>query len=915
MANTAGPTPTPVLAERADIHKSCKSFEVLLNVLNDYCEAVTAVAQLQKKLAKAIRDTAMVKVTAEIPSNVLSGCATIFEALAETEGKRSKLADKEYDAVSSEIKKWFKKLAKEEKAHDERIASANNRIKQAAQQYEKKSKKGPMEASEEHARYMHLISLLGPEVSQEKYEHTLLMSQRHSSATYCVASTLGRIAEAEWLRSCENIRRFSPTVATMAEWRALCDGGWTGDLPGNLPYDQEDPASGNWSQPSQEQSQAQYQQQMVSHHQSASAHPQPDPREEQQQVTTMYSIPPSEPEPHRLSHPNQPSQASQSSSSQQQQASRNSSPQPPYRTPGGLSKGPPPTSFEPPPKLTGLSTPDMGSVRTLSAFPSPPTHFPIPPMGSPLAEEAPSADTARHEGTARHTSQSSINFPSSGGEEEAAREAGKQVSDSPDQISAPLPEMTRQAAPPSPMSPSGGYDPREFGALSPGGAGNAPPASRDTTPRSPGVVSRPGATSPGVSMAQKVAVAPQLERSDTGMSERSYVAAMRNRYSVVGNTPTSPSSSKPAGGFHRSNNSVTEMASRYEPLPSSNAAVTSNSSSPSTSLQRDRPTSPPVTMAGKRTSVPPLTSPVKPQGRTVSGTSAAASPTMSRGDPQADQRAQELMDRERRLREMEETIRVRERELEVGKAELMDRYHSLPCERQQQQSTATPTLSGSRNPSSTNLNSSHNNVNSMSPPRPDVRTRHTSFQLPGEQLPQGPGSLARPVSYAASSTSARSSSHQTNDHAPSCGCASCSVQQYSQSPSAGQGQTAYDLRPPDKPISLRPEKPKGWIRRLSMDVGNAFSSSSSMTGGGAKGGISSNMYATTGAKGGVFGMDQGGRKNASVTNFGKFGQGMQTPSSPGAGVSEDGRFGAVRRSYDVGNRSATNLNNVGRYGR
>lgn len=142
MANTAGPTPTPVLAERADIHKSCKSFEVLLNVLNDYCEAVTAVAQLQKKLAKAIRDTAMVKVTAEIPcelrfvarprqymccswigwrsvcsrrplflANVLSGCATIFEALAETEGKRSKLADKEYDAVSSEIKKWFKKLA------------------------------------------------------------------------------------------------------------------------------------------------------------------------------------------------------------------------------------------------------------------------------------------------------------------------------------------------------------------------------------------------------------------------------------------------------------------------------------------------------------------------------------------------------------------------------------------------------------------------------------------------------------------------------------------------------------------------------------------------------------------------------------------------------------------------------------
>ena len=633
-----------------------------------------------------------------------------------------------------------------------------------------------------------------------------------------------------------------------------------GDLPGNLPYDPNDPASRTWNQPSQPQS---YQQQMVSHHQSAPANTQP----EEQHITTMDAIPPSDPDPHRLSHPTQPSQSSQSSSSQQHpQSSRNASPQPPYRTPGGATtpggsitpggnstpnKAPPPTSFEPPPKLTGLNTPDMGSVRTLSAFPSPPTHFPIPPMGSPLFEEAPSTGSGRgesagrfdgvgklegsgrHEGTARHESQSSISFPSSSGREEDAG-MGKQVSDSPEQMSVSLPETKGQAAPPS---FGGGYDAREFGALSSGAgaASNAPHPSRDTTPRSQGV----GSTSPGADIGPKVAVAPQLERSDTGMSERSYVAAMRNRYSVVGNTPSSASSSKPIGGFHRSNNSVTEMASRYEPLP----ATSTSGSSPSTSLQRDRPTSPPVTMAKKRTSLPPPEGSIKPQSRTASG---AASPTVSRGENSADaQRAQELLDRERRVREMEETMRLRERELEVGKAELMDRYHSLgpfQDERQQSQQGATsPTLAGSRNPSSANLqhtqhtsnNTSNNGMNSMSPPRPDVRTRHTSFQLPGEQQTHGPGSLARPVSYAASNTS-RSSAHQDsrshsstntrppNDHAPSCGCASCSVSQYSQSYSPSSGQ-AYDLRPPDKPISLRPEKPKGWIRRLSMDVGNAFS--------------------------------------------------------------------------------------------
>jgi hypothetical protein len=55
----------PTLAERGDIHKSCKSLEVVVNLLNDYCEAAGAVVQLQKKLAKAVRDASSSKITPE----------------------------------------------------------------------------------------------------------------------------------------------------------------------------------------------------------------------------------------------------------------------------------------------------------------------------------------------------------------------------------------------------------------------------------------------------------------------------------------------------------------------------------------------------------------------------------------------------------------------------------------------------------------------------------------------------------------------------------------------------------------------------------------------------------------------------------------------------------------------------------
>jgi len=56
----------PPIAERVDIHKSCKSLENILNILNEYCEAVGAIVTLQKKLAKVLRETAALKVTGEV---------------------------------------------------------------------------------------------------------------------------------------------------------------------------------------------------------------------------------------------------------------------------------------------------------------------------------------------------------------------------------------------------------------------------------------------------------------------------------------------------------------------------------------------------------------------------------------------------------------------------------------------------------------------------------------------------------------------------------------------------------------------------------------------------------------------------------------------------------------------------------
>ena len=53
--------------------------------------------------------------------------------------------------------------------------------------------------------------------------------------TFQVAATLSRVAEAEWLRTAEGLRRFCPLIGQLGEWKAFCEGGWIGPVPGDLP--------------------------------------------------------------------------------------------------------------------------------------------------------------------------------------------------------------------------------------------------------------------------------------------------------------------------------------------------------------------------------------------------------------------------------------------------------------------------------------------------------------------------------------------------------------------------------------------------------------------------------------------------------------------------------------------------------
>ncbi|KAF7312366.1 hypothetical protein MIND_00249900 [Mycena indigotica] len=782
----------PFLAERVDVHKGCRSLETLLNVLNDYCEAAGAVVLLQKKLAKALREASGIKVNGEIAANAMNASATIFEALSDIDSKFAKIADKEYDVISGEVKKWFKKLAKEEKAHDDRISNANAKIKQAGQLYEKKSKKNPRDSAEEHARYINLISTLGPEISQEKYNHSLQVTQRHVATTYSVAACLSRIADAEWLRTCEGVRRFSPAIGPLGEWRALCEGGWTGAVPPSL-------------------------------------------------VDPDVESPPTEPETRGEELPNTLRNIEPPSYEREQTTALTplSSPRPPRN------QLPPPSSFEPPRPLVD---PNSGSVRSLSAFPLPPSHFPIPSRQQ-LSQQGSSSSSVSN-------SNSNVNFPSSQPEStllEPERQAEEPLSRSPTpnrspaetsspheplEIKRPIPIRSQTAD--SYQPPTNGYStPNSF----PRGDYVADPSPKQITETPEWVQAKSG-----------------VQRSDTGGSNGSVVAAMRNRYSATPGVVSSPPPPKDMP-IPRLPLSVSDLASRYQP---DSAPTSPQRSSPvQTRSPQQQPASPdryPGIGLGERSNSAGF-------GRPLPTPSSSRLPDDTQRNQQAlDEVAElEFLEKEKMLQEREREISLRAQELEAERANLRNLRgeDSKPQLRPRERKTSFRT----------------------SPlPRPqsqlETRSQQPSYVGNTHSHSYSTTHLVPPQAQPTPSSRSSNSSVDGTPHAISCGCEACSVQHY-KSPS-NRAPSPHDLRPPEKPFTLRTEKPKGWIRRLSMPaVSNAFSLDKK----------SPKMYSLDAGRRGVNG-------SATALHI----------------VDEEGRMGG-RRSYDagaVGNRSVTSLVGAGR---
>lgn len=165
----------------------------------------------------------------------LNTTASLFETLSETNSKSSKAIQKEYDGINDICGKFFKKVAKEERAHDDALEALDNKLKKANFAYDKRVRSHPSNAaaaaSGAHEQFVPLLSSLTEEMSRTKIQHGRKLAGRREEAAREVARAVSALAEMEWKRACENVKRVGLEVGALVGVRCLLGDGMPPDWP------------------------------------------------------------------------------------------------------------------------------------------------------------------------------------------------------------------------------------------------------------------------------------------------------------------------------------------------------------------------------------------------------------------------------------------------------------------------------------------------------------------------------------------------------------------------------------------------------------------------------------------------------------------------------------------------------------
>lgn len=222
----------PFSADRAKEHQTLKSCAALLSVLDELRQAAKEQAAVEKRLARAIRDVGS-NLGDTAAGRALLAEAELLSVLADKDKDQAGRVASSYERINTKAADWFKRVHKEERAHDSEVDGLSAKLAKLDQsRVGSTSKRVTVDE-----RYLGELTALSGAVSAAKARHTERMALQTTATTNHFARELSVVAEAIWKSQFEGARCVGQRIGDVMQRALWCEV----DMPTEPAYDSSSP--------------------------------------------------------------------------------------------------------------------------------------------------------------------------------------------------------------------------------------------------------------------------------------------------------------------------------------------------------------------------------------------------------------------------------------------------------------------------------------------------------------------------------------------------------------------------------------------------------------------------------------------------------------------------------------------------
>ncbi|RIA98380.1 hypothetical protein C1645_130089 [Glomus cerebriforme] len=197
-----------------DIRKSIENLQKLVLVADEYKDCVNKLSKISKNFSKCLKDYSNCKGINKSHVQCLQFAAKFYENHAEVQDKLNKALQKEFETLQKFWDKYSKKIAKDEKAHNDYVGYLDKQIKKISKDYEKKSKKAALES---HDKYVASLTSIGSDIARARTEYTAEVTRRENHTHSVISQIFCRFIEGQFASFNDSLKKCGPNITKVKE--------------------------------------------------------------------------------------------------------------------------------------------------------------------------------------------------------------------------------------------------------------------------------------------------------------------------------------------------------------------------------------------------------------------------------------------------------------------------------------------------------------------------------------------------------------------------------------------------------------------------------------------------------------------------------------------------------------------------